>query len=61
MVGKNYFFSLSLCFCRGCGFSPVDMGALTAARDIEDIPGNYIFLVDIGTMSVVRDIEDITR
>ena len=24
---------------RGCGFSPVDKGSLTAAREIEDIPG----------------------
>ena len=24
---------------RGCGFTPVDKGALPAAREIEDIPG----------------------
>ena len=35
------------------------MGALTAARDIEDIPGNYISLVDISALSATRNIKDI--
>ena len=31
---------------RGCGFTPVDKGALPAAREIEDIPGETTVIKD---------------